>query len=880
MRLFCRFILVCVLLVVFPLTVSAQGRLAGTVTDEAGVPLPSVVVKVYDETGSKMLTYAMTDVHGRYAVEVKQSVEKVMVRFNCMGFVQKECKVDKFGTQEHITLKEGQTEMKEVSVRAKPVVSHNDTISYNVARLKDKSDRTIEDVIKKIPGIEVEESGTIKYNGKPINKFYIEGADMLGGRYSLASKNIDAEDVATVSVYENHQPKRVLKDIAISDQAALNLKLKNGNMLRPIGNASVGAGLGDKALWQAGLFTLLVSPKKQYLVTLKGNNTAALYDDEAADYFSTSSSRNALVSDLLHPSLSGPSYISASRSCDNRSAITTYNSLHTLSKDVHLNVNGGYHYNHLDNRIDKASTFTTSDGVGVVVNENTRNSIGSHAGWLKLKYESNKDSAYVNEQLSAEGKLQDGECKIATSAPVRQYVKSANYLVTNHLEMIWRRNGHAYNFKSITSLGNSPKNMLDALTPGVSGGDSLIVSQNIDGLRFHNQESSYYKWALSHMVTLGVDGLFQLDYDKMNATMMHAADGTEMQYGGRQIQAEVAPSLGLRLNQDMNASINLVTQYGSLHYRDQISREDYRYDRPRVGLRTSFAYRIKQNVRLTCGASHLGTMGNMFNYVTIPLYLTYRDRSVLGSGRHDYKTKTTVNVNLNCHDVITGRNANLTAHYQHVHGNVSSGSDVSQNQTSTFYTQHGSNTDSWLIVANVSKNVYDWHTIFSLRGEMALNGAQMYRQNTFFRFHNDIYAVEGRLQSSILQQMLTVNVSAQYILSLQHGGLLTAPNRQNDYNMNAEVTLVPLSGWQVYLRCNASFIQKPSCDTSASRYNRHSYLDVGSQYAFKKFLLELSLRNVTNRRQYHVRQFSALDTYDYLYHLRPIEGVLTVRYNL
>ena len=107
------------------------------------------------------------------------------------------------------------------------ISSHGDTLLYNVAAFRSASDRNIEDVIRKLPGISVSENGTISYQGESINKFYIEGLDLLSGRYALATRNISPDDIASVSIYENHQPKKVLKDISFSEKAALNLKLKN-----------------------------------------------------------------------------------------------------------------------------------------------------------------------------------------------------------------------------------------------------------------------------------------------------------------------------------------------------------------------------------------------------------------------------------------------------------------------------------------------------------------------------------------------------------------------------------------------------------------------------------------------------------------------------
>lgn len=96
-------------------------------------------------------------------------------------------------------------------------------------------DRTIEDIIRKIPGIQIDDSGGISYDGLSINHFYIEDMDLMGKNYTVASRSINPDDISTVSVYERHQDKRVLQGKQEAEKASLNLKLKKGRMLKPLG---------------------------------------------------------------------------------------------------------------------------------------------------------------------------------------------------------------------------------------------------------------------------------------------------------------------------------------------------------------------------------------------------------------------------------------------------------------------------------------------------------------------------------------------------------------------------------------------------------------------------------------------------------------------
>lgn len=72
----------------------------------------------------------------------------------------------------------------------------------------------------------MEENRQISYQGTAINKFYIEGMDLLGGKYNIATNNISNDDVGSVEIMENHQPIKALNGLSISEQAAINLRLK------------------------------------------------------------------------------------------------------------------------------------------------------------------------------------------------------------------------------------------------------------------------------------------------------------------------------------------------------------------------------------------------------------------------------------------------------------------------------------------------------------------------------------------------------------------------------------------------------------------------------------------------------------------------------
>ena len=96
--------------------------------------------------------------------------------------------------------------LKEVQIRPGRVWGRQDTLKYDLTRFTSSKDRNVSDVLKKLPGINVEENGTIKYNGKVISNLYVEGMDVSGGRYNQINNNLKADAVQAAEVIEGHQP--------------------------------------------------------------------------------------------------------------------------------------------------------------------------------------------------------------------------------------------------------------------------------------------------------------------------------------------------------------------------------------------------------------------------------------------------------------------------------------------------------------------------------------------------------------------------------------------------------------------------------------------------------------------------------------------------
>lgn len=248
------------------LALTATGRaqtLTGVVASAGGRPLPQATVVLLADSGRTTVRFARTAADGRFSIDsrTKSGNMAFALLFTAMGYEKDTIAIAGFRNGQTVIMPEKSLQIKEVRVVAPRIVSRGDTLSYLVNSFKQKQDRSIADVIRKMPGLNVNDDGSIEYQG-----LYIEGMDLLGSKYAQASENIPADKVGSVQVLENHQPVKMLRGNSFSGQAALNITLKGE--ARGVWQATAGAAAGTAiqngagALADCRLTAMLFARKK------------------------------------------------------------------------------------------------------------------------------------------------------------------------------------------------------------------------------------------------------------------------------------------------------------------------------------------------------------------------------------------------------------------------------------------------------------------------------------------------------------------------------------------------------------------------------------------------------------------------------------------
>lgn len=251
-----------------PILGFSQTEISGTVRNQEGLLLENAVISITAEKNSPLIAFAISDSIGKFTLHFAHPADSIVVKATYLGF-SPEIRVLENSSQS-VDLKLSTTSMplNEVVLKSDPVKRIADTLNYTVTAFQDQNDRVIADVLNKMPGIQVEKNGRILYKGEPIEKFYIEGLDLLEGKYNLATNNLSADAVSRVQILENHQPVKILDSLVFSRKASLNLRLKKEITT----TGSFRAGVGGLPLnYDTGITPMLFSKKHQAILSYQSN---------------------------------------------------------------------------------------------------------------------------------------------------------------------------------------------------------------------------------------------------------------------------------------------------------------------------------------------------------------------------------------------------------------------------------------------------------------------------------------------------------------------------------------------------------------------------------------------------------------------------------
>ena len=248
-----------------------------------GEPIGFATVSLAPEKGKHI--YSLSDAEGHAQFE-KVKPGKYNLKAEILGYTPYEQALDVKGNMDlgilEMDLDRQVLDAAQVTALGNPVVIKKDTVEYNASSFKISDDNMLVDLLKKLPGIEVAEDGSITSNGETITKITIEGKTFFLDDPQLASQNIPAKLIEKVKVVKKKSEQAEFTGIDDGeDETVIDLSVKPGMMNGVFGNAMAGGGhdfpskvgAPNDWRWQAAFMGGQFTKNRQLSFILNANNT-------------------------------------------------------------------------------------------------------------------------------------------------------------------------------------------------------------------------------------------------------------------------------------------------------------------------------------------------------------------------------------------------------------------------------------------------------------------------------------------------------------------------------------------------------------------------------------------------------------------------------
>ena len=855
--------ILCFLLVWSTFTAMGQSVISGIIREASDRKImPEVICMLTDASGKTMLDYGFTDKDGKYDLRTTHEGDSLILTVRMMSYRTVTLRLPNRSQTKDILLQDENFKLKEVVVKADPITQHGDTINYNVASLKSAKDIAIVDVIKKLPGVEVSESGKISYQGKAINKFYIEGMDLLGGKYSLATTSVPVDAVASIQVLENHQPIRALEETQLSERAAMNLKLKKGKKLRPVGQVTLGGGISDERFkYMGALSSLQLSDKAQSMLTLKANNSGTQLANELIEHtYQGGDIFNALPyspTPLVSPSEGYLPPVPAQNGIFNESYMGSYNQLFKLKKDWEVKVNGSYVDEKLESTQEETTVYDVTGENPLTIVSNQASENHHRQGNLSFLVTRNAPDQYVNNQFRLTGDWSEARSQLTGTNPSLQDFEQPFYLLENKLSYLSKR----FAFRSFIRYQSQPQNV------SFSVGDSLTRTQERSEKLFHTNNDIQWNHFFGSSELSFKAGL-QLETNRVRSFMDEVPDflsdsTTRSKWNYLQASVFLNPSYAYKGNgYSLTLSVPMSWQKTDAEKETQ---EKWSFHHFVWMPSVRFYWKINHFWEFMASGSFKRSPSS---YKNLNDTYYYKNRNLLQRGIDELGTNEQTQATLNLYyrnpfNVLWSR---LNVIYTQNESDLISGYDFAGTQPISTWHMADRSYKQFRVHVNVGKIVDAIHTNLSANVTYSHTLFTQYQQSTL-----------RETRSNQMSMMLTSNTritswwdwELQWLSSFSHNkGYETLWNHKLGTSMTFSA-----GKW--------SFI--PKLDYTRNQMDADTFKDAALlhatlRYKLKMWSFDVECHNLLDTRKYILRSNNGLNQYDQLYVLRPRQVMAKVRF--
>lgn len=829
-----------------------------------------------------ILGFADVDVaSGYYKVEFAFDTDSIVVTAAGMTIGQnikivpnRSQRLDFLTVEQSITIKE-------VSIVADKIRRSGDTINYNVAAYKQQDDRVIADVIKRMPGMEVSESGGIKYNGQSISKFYIEDMDMLHSRYGLATKNVSAQDVATVQVMENHQAIKSLQGKEITDQVAVNLKLRPEAKGTFSLNAMLGGGaqlqgsVGSNPLMAGEATAMYFGKRRQHMTVYKGDNAGNDVSTELTEQYNTGGVGLYPFCPMgaVMPSSAG---LPKRRYLDNRTHVVGLNHLEKLNKDTELTLNATYHNDDIRREgYTMNDRFVTAD-TRLVTEETLTSETHLHNLNAQAHYQWNANEGFFNNRLQVKGSWN----RDAVTGTLTSNALSGAQRVTQRFDRPEFSIKNTAN--TIRSIGDN--NFRLNFSVGAAHRPSTL-GVSIDSTARYTQDITSQHYAATFHTGYGIGlGNFRLNYGINFVGGIHHVESDLDGYTlltGSALQNDVWYRLyELVLGQeytykyeDFKATLTLPLNLNTQNLDDRIHSGNYHHMQLLVAPSLALSYTGNE---LSGGASvryhrNVGNPNAIYQGAIMTNYRTFQRDYV---DRLFNRGTLAANADVRYANSLSGTFANAEFGYTRLDENVVYGYRYDGVTSIVEGIEQDTHSDTYRAGASLSQGLNWWQATMSLFVNASLTQDEQYIGGIIYPMEYRSLSFGGAGTITPIRQInLVFSSGCGMSQSYVQGGAASArtiTTATHRLTMNLHLTK----------KLTLSASAEDSYNNLTDENRHHWFADAKVKYKMKRIDLEVEASNLFNQQAYTQVNYSNLNIYRNVCQLRPMNVVAKVRFKL
>lgn len=863
MRTASRVIFFVIALCVGVATATAQYTLSGMVTAPDGKPLAGAIVEVSDDDQSVAFGNSRQD--GIYSLTIPKEYARqaLTISFRKLNHENQLHVLSPGATSFSTVMYPGSETLREVIVKPTPVMQVGDTLRFFMGAFATASDFTLEDGLKRIPGISVSESGAISYMGRDISQFYIEGLDLLGGRYNLATRNIPIDKVTNVEVLRHHRHNKVDKN-ELSSNVALNIRLTEKAKIKPFGTYELRAGLdADHTPLYGGSGTAMLFRKDfQMLGTLKLSNDGRMGVDELNSHFGQTSWNTGAENVLPLLSGSRPPFM-PHRYEDRRNETASINALQKISEDNQLKANVDYTHENTGYGYGIYTSYPLGDSIAVT-DECLHFMQKSHKVTADMEYRSNKAHRLFENKLSLYGRFADAE------GIAMQGIEQYNQLQRRHVvgvrnALVYVRNVGDWKlrFNSDMQYTGTPEGTLD-----IRLNQTSIARQTAYSTAFKMHDKFYTGYTLPMGISVGLPVTFTLNVGNLT-TELQGAD-VKNAISGWDMSCSIAPNFDFQTD-DRKLRLYLDVPFKLLtnDYQDLLTGRKMDFNKAFVDASLYVHYVPNGKSDIEGRSDWWHTYGDYLSLLSAPIQTDYRTQQ-LRSGIFGNNRTSRTRIAYEWQSPMEFWCFNSSVSYTYRVSNVMRGQTLDGSHLSLSEHLADNTSDNIHIDGKLSKYLLSFKTSLLVGGHYAWSHSQMHTMGSPVLISTNDYEYYCEVRSNPITQF-----DATYRASISHTLQRTYDNTNHyaDFSQRLQLTYLPIAAFN--LHSSAEWKRTTLTDGN----NRYSLLiDAGAEYHLKKkkVRLRLDANNLLNMRNYHYTLYRGLNTYRYDYLLRGRELLFSV----